>query len=63
MKKIANLTFSQATPMEQLQDACWWVSVKILESAKKKEKRSKEALDHNWKRVIAQMEKMGLIKD
>ena len=33
MKKIAGLTFSNATPMDCLKDACYWVSVKILEDA------------------------------
>ena len=33
MKKIAGITFSNATPMDCLKDACYWVSVKILEDA------------------------------
>ena len=61
MKKIAGLTFSNATPMECLQDACYWVSTKILEDAAQGKKRPKSALEHNWKRVISQLEKMDLL--
>lgn len=61
MKKFAGLTFSNATPMDCLKDACYWVSVKILEDAAEWKKWHKSALEHNWKRVISQLEKMDLL--
>lgn len=61
MKKIAWLTFSNATPMDCLMDACYWVSTKILEDAAKWQKWKRSALEHNWKRVISQLERMDLL--
>ena len=61
MKKIGGITFSNATPMDCLKDACYWVSVKILEDAAEGKKWHKSALEHNRKRVISQLERMDLL--
>lgn len=57
-----SLDIRNMTPMETLEECCYWVSTKILEDAKKWNKRPEDALRHNFERVISQMKNMDLIK-
>jgi len=54
-------SFRNATPMECLEDTCYWVSTKIVEDAKKWIKWKRSAIEHNFQRVLKQLEKMDLL--
>lgn len=47
--------------MESLEDACYWVSTKVLERAKKWDKISESSMYHNFNRVLHQLENMWLL--